>query len=216
MVSWHFCNSAWYTSLCACSATFSYSRLFRSSLSNAIVASFSSMVCLWAWRSSSFVNSRAWTRFVRSSIFASNPRRCLLGRAPWAPCPCLFEILQWHTWPQRLRGIYPSCFDDVWVQTNPRAMGGCLYVISSRHFTFIQALHRHINMLEAQKFPTWACLNQFCSSLSTNTLISLMLNSSGFLLSLEAFNKEDIFICCSFFRPKHFCIWSSDTKKAYV
>ena len=152
MVSWHFCNSAWYTSLCACSATFSYSRLFRSSLSNAIVASFSSMVCWWAWRSSSFVNSRAWTRFVRSSIFASNPRRCLLGRAPWTPCPCLFGILQWHTWPQRLRGIYPSCFDDVWVQTNPRAMGGCLYVISSRHFTFIQALHRHINMLEAQTF----------------------------------------------------------------
>ena len=25
--------------------------------------------CWWAWRSSSFVNSRAWTRFVRSSIF---------------------------------------------------------------------------------------------------------------------------------------------------
>ena len=44
-------------------------------------------------------------------------------------------------------------------------------------------------------FPKWAHLNQFCSSLSTNTSISLRLKYSGFLLaSLETFNTEGIFI----------------------
>ena len=38
-----------------------------------------------------------------------------------------------------------------------------------------------------------ALLNQFCSFLSTNTLISLRLNSFD-LLPLETFNKEDVFI----------------------
>ena len=50
---------------------------------------------------------------------------------------------------------------------------------------------------------TGARLNQFCSSLSRNTSISLRLNSSGLLLALETFNKEDIFICSSFW-PKIF------------
>ena len=49
-----------------------------------------------------------------------------------------------------------------------------------------------------KNFPTWVLLNQFRSSLSTSTSISLRLNSSGLLLLLEAFNKEDIVICISF------------------
>ena len=36
--------------------------------------------------------------------------------------------------------------------------------------------------------------NQFCYLLSTSTSISLRLNPSDFLLALETFNKEDIFI----------------------
>ena len=50
--------------------------------------------------------------------------------------------------------------------------------------------------------PICALLNQFCSLLWTRTPISLRLNSSDFL-PLETFNKEDIFICSSFFQ-KHF------------
>ena len=44
--------------------------------------------------------------------------------------------------------------------------------------------------------------NQFCSSLSTNTSISLRLNFSDLLLPLETFNKEDIFIYSSFLVKK--------------
>ena len=48
--------------------------------------------------------------------------------------------------------------------------------------------------LRFKDFPTWALLNQFYSSLSTTTSISLRLNSSGLLpASSETFNTEDIF-----------------------
>ena len=47
MVTWHLCNSAWYTSPCACKVTFLCSRFFRLSLSNASATSFSPMACLW-------------------------------------------------------------------------------------------------------------------------------------------------------------------------
>ena len=47
--------------------------------------------------------------------------------------------------------------------------------------------------------PICALLNQFCSSLSTSTSISLRLNSSDLLpASLETFSTEDIFIYSSF------------------
>ena len=49
-----------------------------------------------------------------------------------------------------------------------------------------------------KNFSTWHRLNQFYSSLSTNTSIFLRLNSSDLLLALETFNKEDIFIYSSF------------------
>ena len=49
--------------------------------------------------------------------------------------------------------------------------------------------------------PVCALLNQSCSLLSTSTSISLRLNSSDLLLSLETFNKEEIFIYSSF-KPK--------------
>ena len=42
--------------------------------------------------------------------------------------------------------------------------------------------------------PICALLNKFYSLLSTSTSISLRLNSSVLLLSLETFNKEEIFI----------------------
>ena len=49
--------------------------------------------------------------------------------------------------------------------------------------------------LRTRNVPTWARLNQFCSSLSTNTSIPLRLNSSSFLLvSLKTFNTKDISI----------------------
>ena len=49
-----------------------------------------------------------------------------------------------------------------------------------------------------------ALLNQFCSLLSANTLISLRLNSSGLLLALETFNKEGVFIHNPFWVKKIF------------
>ena len=94
----------------------------------------------------------------------------------------------------------------------PCVMGGCLYVISSRHFTLIQTLLQRINILRPKNFPTWTRFNQFFSPLSRGTSISLNLNSSGLLLTLETFNKEDIFILF-LFGQKSFCIQSSDTKK---
>ena len=63
-----------------------------------------------------------------------------------------------------------------------------------------------------KNFSTWARLNQFCSLLSTNTSISLRLNSWGLLLS---FNKEDIFICTSF-RVKKILYPVARYKKVYV
>ena len=61
-----------------------------------------------------------------------------------------------------------------------------------------------------KNFPTLARLSLFCSSLSTNTSISL--NSSGLLLPLETSNKKDIFIC-TLFGSKKICIRSQDTKR---
>ena len=62
--------------------------------------------------------------------------------------------------------------------------------------------------------PICALLNQLCSFLSTSTPISLRLNSSGLLLPLETFNKEDIFIYISFW-TKLFCLVTRH-KKVHV
>ena len=66
-----------------------------------------------------------------------------------------------------------------------------------------------------KNFPTWALLNQSCSSLSTNTSISLKLSSSDFLLSLETFKTEDIFTF-SHFGSRMICMWSPDSKMVHV
>ena len=50
--------------------------------------------------------------------------------------------------------------------------------------------------------PICALLNQFCSLLSRSTSVSLRLNSSGLLLSLETFNSKDISIFYSFWVKK--------------
>ena len=67
----------------------------------------------------------------------------------------------------------------------------------------------------SKNFPTWALLNQSCSSLSTNTSISLKLSSSDFLLSLETFKTEDMFTF-SHFGSRMICMWSPDSKMVHV
>ena len=64
--------------------------------------------------------------------------------------------------------------------------------------------------------PICACLNQFCSSLSTSTSMSLMLNSSDLLLALETFNTENLFYFYFLWGQNIFCIRSTNTKKVHV
>ena len=81
----------------------------------------------------------------------------------------------------------------------PRQPGVTRQVGTSSCLVRISHLSRPFNDVRIssipKNFPTRARLNQFCSSLSTNTSTSLRLNSSNFLpVSLETFNKEEIFI----------------------
>ena len=175
-MSWHFCNSAWYTSFRACNATFSYSRFCRSSLSNESDASFSPMTC----------RCFSWI----SSIFASNPsgimsfRMCFLSALPlsfWEFTVSEMKI-SW-SWASSLGVPYYG-------SPPPSAWRKARDLISSSDnltvYVMIQAIPRYC--------PICALLNQFWSPLSTSTSISFRLNTSDSSLALETFSKEDIFI----------------------
>ena len=66
--------------------------------------------------------------------------------------------------------------------------------------------------LRPKNFPTWDRLNQFCSSLSTSTSMSLRLNSLDLLLSLETFNTEDISIIISAHGVVIFDLWAGASR----
>ena len=64
--------------------------------------------------------------------------------------------------------------------------------------------------------PICALLNQFCSLLSASTPIALRLNFSDLPLSLETFNKEDIFISTPFLDQKLFASGYKIQKTTHV
>ena len=171
------------------------SQSLRLSVCNAIAESFSSVdFQYFCWN---------------SSILASNPRGTILsGCAPWVLYSYLFESLQWHKEYQWARWKYhdPKCLPYGgpcwWIP--PSAWRKARDLISSSANLVVDVMIRAIPRYCA----ICALLKQFCSLLSTNTLISLRLNSFD-LLPLETFNKEDIFIWVK----KKNCIRSTDTKK---
>ena len=63
--------------------------------------------------------------------------------------------------------------------------------------------------------PIYALLNQFCSLLSAGTSISLRLNSSDLLLSLETFNKKEIFFS-SCWSKKYLCLDNRPKIKLHI
>ena len=86
------------------------------------------------------------------------------------------------------------------LRSTPACSGsmGWVKVISRTYFTLIKPTSNFSICDSPKNFPTSALLNQFCSSLSASTSISLRLNSSALLVPLETFNTENIFICTSF------------------
>ena len=100
--------------------------------------------------------------------------------------------------------LFNSCIKPTWYDIFQDVLLTCFTLVFLR---FYNDMHDPRDLsrpptdvsicLRPKNFPTWDCLNQFCSSLSTSTSLSLRLNSLNLLLSLETLNTEDISIIIS-------------------